>query len=143
MGVLLELPSFHFPVLVEFRIIYKALWVMNYFLLNRQNITSLLLLCHYFNGKCSEKLHSFIPPVQDLTCHIHWNKSSSFLSKMEVSFKQHFPKNYQWNRLLRRYFLNHYNLNLFKSRINHYLWALHIFGTCTSYLLCLYNNLNQ
>lgn len=49
-----------------------TLWLMNYFptcnpFLHRRNITSLLLLCHHFHGKCADKLRSLVPPV--LTCH--------------------------------------------------------------------------
>lgn len=65
----------HFPALRVFKIIFKALSIVNYFFhplpySPRWNVAS-LSLHNYFHGNCSDKIYSFIPPVQTKTCHCH------------------------------------------------------------------------
>lgn len=88
----------------------------------RQNITSLLLLYPHFYRKCSDEVHSLVPPVVTFTCktshtthmkitklcinHLHFLQlrckfySSSFFLQIATL----------WNQLPRGSFPDHYNL---------------------------------
>lgn len=54
-----DLPSPHFPVLIEVRSVFTTLWVLNYFpLYNHYPTDKISQVSHYFYDKCSDQLHS-------------------------------------------------------------------------------------
>lgn len=53
-----ELPSLHLPILIDFRSVHTALWVMNSFSPYNPFPTNLSLLYHYFHGMYSDEPHS-------------------------------------------------------------------------------------
>lgn len=88
----------------------------------RQNVTSSLLLQHYFYDKGSNELHSLAATILTFTennCYVPWDK---LYSSPSYSIRRKFHLNsYLRNKLPRGCFLNHNNLNPFKSMINSYL----------------------
>lgn len=96
---------------------------------HRCDVASPLLLYRHFHGECSGELHSLALKVRtdgSKTCHamhIVVNHPHSLCVPLVI-----FPWTIAlWNWLPRDYFPGHYNLKLFKSRINCYLphisWA--------------------
>lgn len=132
-GVLLSKP--YFSTLTEFKSIYTALWMKNYFppynhFPHRWNGTSPSLI-YYLHGKCSDKLHSLIPPVQTFTAMIHHMMYTGTNNAYSICIP-----------LVRRKFdldsfSDCYNLSHFISRINCYSF-LNILIIYISYCFHLY-----
>lgn len=88
---------------------------------NRRNVLSLSLLRHYVHGKRSEQQHFRVPPVQSITFKDTGTDHpySSGITECSIRTAFFFPgADTLWKRLLGGCFLEHYNLKLFKSRVN-------------------------
>lgn len=98
---------------------------------HRQDAASLSLLYHYFYGKWSDELPSLVLLVltfmTDPPCHLHCSKQPSVFLWWEVSstwtVSSQEPLIYGTSSQ-EDVSPNHYNLNVFKSRINSYLHKL-------------------
>lgn len=115
---------------------------------HRRGVESLSLLYRYFNGKCSDEMRSLDPPVLNFTArtrhatHIAENHPQSPhipLARCKFHSSSFFPRTTAlWNRRPRGCFPDHYNLNLFSSRVDRYLSYTHIRINCASYPVILY-----
>lgn len=104
----MNLPSPQFTALIEFKIVYVDLWVMNYFppgnpFFYRRNVASFSLLYHYFYDQCYNELYSLVPPEKTFnnkTRDATYSGDNSFtfssysIKKKDVLFVLLLPKNF-------------------------------------------------
>lgn len=113
-----------------------------------------MLLLINLNWKFSEAIHSLVPSVQAFTSKTHLttykrsndpNSLSIPLLRRKFHFGELLSKTVTfWNRFSKRFFINHYNLNLFKSRVSRYLRTTVSFNNAHNrvYLCCFFLNNN-
>ena len=94
---------------------------------HRRNVASLSLLYRYFYGKCSDELHSLVPPIREftrmtrfaLTTGAHPHLLNIPRSRTQFRANSFFPRTAAlWNALPAECFPPNYNLQLFKTRVN-------------------------
>ena len=97
-------------------------------LVHRRNVSSLSLFYRYHNAKCSEELHSLVPPKKEFARETRLAKKSHehTLSEPTAQKKAHgqsfIPRTTtQWNALPSECFPEKYDLDAFKSNVNSYL----------------------
>ena len=95
---------------------------------HRRNVASLSLFYRYFHGKCSDELHSLVPPIRSFPVRTRFAVSVHpfFVDIPKIRTKFHmdsfFPRTSSlWNSLPSECFPASYNLHLFKSRVNKHL----------------------
>ena len=97
---------------------------------HRRNVACLSLFYRYFYGKCSDELHSLVPPIREFPRSTRFAKSTTFhpyylkLPRTRCRFhgNSFFPRTAGiWNTLSGECFPTEYNLGLFKSKINKFL----------------------
>ena len=96
---------------------------------HRRNVASLALLYRYFHGKCSDELHSLVPPLRVFKRNTRFAKEKDshpyFLALPMVKHKFHatsfLPRTAaMWNALSLACFPPNYNLDLFKANVNRF-----------------------
>lgn len=126
--------KFHFPGLIDFKSICIGLWVISFFLVHKCFLRrKILLASHYYIAVSAAGapwyycyLCSKLPNITQLRfplSPLKWVISHS-LCILFVRRKSHsecfFARgSVSWNRFPHRCFPNCYNLNLFKSEVNH------------------------
>ena len=97
---------------------------------HRRNVASISLFYRYFHGKCSQELHSLVPPNRqfqrqtrfsnDCSKHPHYLHVPKSLHKFhETSF---FPRTTKlWNSLTPEVFPHNYDISSFKRNVNMFL----------------------
>ena len=97
---------------------------------HRRDVASLSLFYRYFHGKCSEELHSLVPPIKEFTRSTRFAKSTTshpyYLDPPRSRCMYHsnsfFPRTTaKWNSLPGECFPAEYNVDLFKSKVNKFL----------------------
>ena len=97
---------------------------------HRRNVASLSLFYRYFHGKCSDELHSLVPPIREFSRNTRFAKSTTshpyFLqlpfTRCVFHSNSFFPRTAaMWNTLSEECFPAEYNLDLFKSKVNKFL----------------------
>ena len=97
---------------------------------HRRNVASLSLFYRYFHGKCSDELHSLVPPIREFTRSTRFSESASShpyflkLPRTRCAFHANsfFPRtSAMWNAPSTECFPAEYNLDLFKSKVNKFL----------------------
>ncbi len=97
----------------------------------RRDVASLSLLYRYFHGRCSNELHSLVPPLQTFrvrtrlaafTQSNHPYTLRSPLIRNQFHENSFFPRTTRlWNSLPAHCFPASYNLTSFKSNVNKHL----------------------
>ena len=97
-------------------------------LVQRRDVASLSLFYRYHNGKCSNELHSLVPPKKEFGRETRLAKKSHehTLSIPKIRNKYHeqsfIPRTtMQWNALPSECFPENYDLGAFKSNVNRFL----------------------
>ena len=97
---------------------------------HRRNVASLSLFYRYFQGKCSEELHSLVPKKREFTiptrfsetCELHPHFLELSMARTEFHSKSFFPRvAAMWNSLPPTCFPANYDLDIFKFRVNRHL----------------------
>ena len=95
----------------------------------RSNVASLSLFYRYFHGKCSDELHSLVPPIREFSRNTRFAKSTTshpyFLqlpfTRCVFHSNNFFPRTAAMWSVSEECFPAEYNLDLFKSKVNKFL----------------------
>ena len=94
---------------------------------HRRNVASLTLFYRYFNGKCSDELHSLVPPIKEfhhITRYARTKNAHPFfvdLPRTRTKFHANsfFPRTAtMWNALPTHCFPSVCNVDIFKMQVN-------------------------